>query len=192
MTNFRQQLLPKEYVPSVYDIHLDKLWNQGKRLILTDLDNTLVPWNERQVSNSLTDWFSRIRNYGFNTCLVTNNRGQHVTEFARQVGARAVRGARKPRPHGFLQAMSYFNASPAETVMIGDQLFTDIRGGNRLGLYTILVVPIHKREWWGTRMNRVLERAAVRVFFGDKLVPQDTDADAPASQSRLAGGDKSL
>lgn len=152
--------MPDEYVTSIYDIDLERLWAAGKRLILTDLDNTLVPWNHPHVSEPLRTWLEGAHARGFQVCIVSNNKSGRVVEFSRVSGIPAIGAAKKPGRAGFQQALARFERTPEETVMIGDQLFTDINGGNQLGLHTILVLPLHANEWWGTRVVRQFERLA--------------------------------
>lgn len=160
-----QSLMPNEYVASIYDIDLMRLWNEGKRLILTDLDNTLVPWNHPLVSEELESWLKFARGKGFQVCIVSNNASGRVEEFSSVSGLPAVGAAKKPRSDGFYKALAKFEMDPSKAVMVGDQLFTDIRGGNFLGMYTILVLPISSKEWWGTRVTRVFERVAMKRLY---------------------------
>lgn len=153
--------MPTEYVTSIYAIDLERLWRGGKRLILTDLDNTLVPWNHPWVPKALEAWLNDAHKRGFHVCIVSNNRSQRVDDFSRISGLPAVGAARKPRSAGFQRALERFDMTPEQTVMIGDQLFTDIQGANRMGIHTILVLPILKREWWGTRVVRTAERVVM-------------------------------
>lgn len=161
MSQWLQQLMPDEYVASVFDIDLERLWEQGKRLLLTDLDNTLVPWNHETSPAPLLAWLERARVRGFLVCIVSNNRSQRVQTFATRTGIAAIGKARKPRPDAFRQALQQFDVRPEQAVMVGDQLFTDVRGGNRMGLHTILVLPIDPLEWWGTRLMRQIERVTL-------------------------------
>ncbi|WAH38515.1 YqeG family HAD IIIA-type phosphatase [Alicyclobacillus dauci] len=156
-----QSLMPNEYVSSIYEIDLEKLWNAGLRLILTDLDNTLVPWNHPSVPDTLEQWLKRAHERGFHVCIVSNNASGRVESFSQVSGLPAVGAARKPKPEGFRKALDRFHMRPEQAVMVGDQLFTDIRGGNRVGMYTILVLPIDRNEWWGTRVVRNAERIAM-------------------------------
>ncbi|MBX5436356.1 MAG: YqeG family HAD IIIA-type phosphatase, partial [Alicyclobacillaceae bacterium] len=142
----------------VYEIDLERLWRSGKRILLTDLDNTLVPWQDPHAPPRLVEWLSRARQRGFEVCIISNNRGERVRSFAERVGVAAIGDAGKPRPRAFCEALRMFGRTPAEAVMIGDQLFTDVRGGKRCGLYTILVAPISPLEWWGTKLVRRVER----------------------------------
>lgn len=157
--------MPDVYVASVSNIPLDKLWDMGKRLLLFDLDNTLVPWNHPDVPDDLRAWMQSAKRRGFQVCIVSNNHGPRVQAFSEKTNLAFVAAARKPKPAGFLQAMERFGFTPKETVMVGDQLFTDIQGGKRAGLYTVLVLPIHKDEWWGTKLNRQAERIVMRLLM---------------------------
>lgn len=164
MTSWLDNLMPNEYLSSVYELDLDKLWQDGKRVILTDLDNTLVPWNAPAVPDPLKDLIEQARVHGFQVCIISNNKSRRVTDFAAQIGVPAVGSAKKPAAQAFVQALNSLGAAPGEAVMVGDQLFTDIQGGNRCGLYTVLVLPIHAREWWGTRIVRQVERVTLHVL----------------------------
>ncbi|WP_284199046.1 YqeG family HAD IIIA-type phosphatase [Alicyclobacillus sacchari] len=163
------RLMPDEYVRSIYEIDLDGLWNRGKRLILTDLDNTLVPWNHPQVPEELADWLQMAHARGFHVCIVSNNGEARVEAFARASGLPAVAGARKPKSAGFRAALERFQLPADAAVMVGDQLFTDIQGANRLGMYTILVLPLDPQEWWGTKVVRMAERVALMMLYGRGL-----------------------
>ncbi|WP_374713003.1 YqeG family HAD IIIA-type phosphatase [Symbiobacterium terraclitae] len=151
-------LRPAEYHKSIFEIDLDKLRRMGKRAIMLDLDNTLVRWNDPTPTPALLDWLAEARAHGLQPCIVSNNRGARVREFASRAGVPFIGRAGKPRVKGFAEAMQRLGVTPGETVVVGDQIFTDVLGGNRAGAYTILVVPIDRREFIGTRLVRIIER----------------------------------
>lgn len=151
-------LQPAEYHKSIFEIDLEKLQRRGYRAIMLDLDNTMVRWNHPDPTPGLMDWLRRVSAMGFTPCIVSNNSGPRVSEFAAKVGIPFISKATKPRRKGFREAMKRLGVTPAQTVVIGDQIFTDILGGNRAGAYTILVVPIDPREFFGTRLLRQVER----------------------------------
>lgn len=157
-------LRPSQYHKSIFDIDLDKLKNQGYRAIMLDLDNTLVKWNHPEPTPGLMEWLQRVQECGFSACIVSNNNGPRVSEFAARVGIPFIAGAAKPRRKGFREAMRRFGVEPKETVVIGDQIFTDVLGGNRSGAHTILVVPIDPREFFFTQMVRKVERRVLKYF----------------------------
>ncbi len=155
-------LRPQEYVTSIYHIHLDRLWQAGVRGIVTDLDNTLVAWNSPVAPPKLAAWLDHVRERGFRVCIVSNNDRLRVSSFAEPLGIESLHKARKPRRAAFVRALQKLRTNAGETCMVGDQLFTDILGGNRMGFYTILVRPVHVREFSGTRAIRLLERIVLR------------------------------
>jgi HAD superfamily phosphatase (TIGR01668 family) len=157
-------LRPAEYRQSIFTIDLDKLWSRGIRAIMLDLDNTLVQWNSPDPTPGLLEWLDQVKRKGFRPCIVSNNRGARVGEFSRKIGIPYVSNAVKPRRKGFLEAMRLVGVTPAQTVVVGDQIFTDIWGGNRSGAYTILVVPIDPRELLFTQMVRKIERRVLEYL----------------------------
>ncbi|MEW8978717.1 MAG: YqeG family HAD IIIA-type phosphatase [Symbiobacterium sp.] len=153
-----RRLRPAEYRKSIFEIDLDKLRRMGKRALLLDLDNTLARWDDSVPSPALLEWLEEVRAHGMKLCIVSNNGGMRVREFAARAGVPCICHAIKPRVKGFVDAMRLLGVEPRETVVVGDQLFTDILGGNRAGAYTILVVPIDRYEFIGTRLVRIIER----------------------------------
>jgi len=157
-------LRPAEYHRSIFEIDLEKLRRNGFRAIMLDLDNTLVRWNHPDPTPGLMQWLGRVGEMGFAACIVSNNSGPRVSEFAAKVGIPFVSGASKPRRKGFREAMARLGVEPGQTVVIGDQIFTDVLGGNRSGAYTVLVVPIDPREFFLTQMVRKVERRVLRYL----------------------------
>lgn len=158
-------LRPDEYRRSVYAIDIDRLRSRGVEAIILDLDNTLVPWNEPNPSPPLLEWFAQAAKKGVRVCICSNNAGPRVKEFAERLGIPFVPRAVKPRRKGFRTAMAMLGVRPEETAVIGDQIFTDILGGNRAGAYTILVQPIDVREFFLTRhLTRPVERVLLRYL----------------------------
>lgn len=164
-------LAPAAFCESVYELELGAIRGRGIKGLILDLDNTLVEWNAPSPGAELRQWIARVREAGLSACVVSNNSGPRVALFSRELGIPAVPLARKPRRRAFLQAMAMMGTSPGETAVIGDQLFTDILGGNRLGLYTILVRPMTGREFIGTRLVRLVERIVLRQLLRQGRFP---------------------
>lgn len=158
-----EKFLPRLRVNRVYDLDLDTLYASGYRYIMTDLDNTLVGAKAPLATPELIEWFKLVKEKGFKLLIVSNNNLGRVSAFSAPLNIEFVHTARKPSTSAFQRAMKMMGAQPHETIMIGDQLMTDIFGGNRLGLYTVLVLPIAVAdEGWGTRINRKLEKFVKR------------------------------
>ena len=151
-------LRPDSRSDSVYDISPRALVACGIRGVILDLDNTLVPWGARAAPPELFGWITAGRTEGLRFCIVSTNRGPRVARLAAALGLPAVTGALKPRRGALRRALGVMGTTPTTTALVGDQLFTDILGGNRLGLHTILVRPQSKREFILTRLVRWAER----------------------------------
>lgn len=154
----RKILIPDQHLDSIFDVDLDYLQSLGIKGIITDMDNTLVPWNDRNISPRLAEWFATLRSRGFKLFIISNNSSDSGGQLARELAIPAIFYAVKPRKTAFRRALEKMDLSPDQVAVIGDQVFTDILGGNRLGLHTILVTPISKKEFFWTKFMRMLER----------------------------------
>lgn len=156
------KLIPKKSVSSIYEIDVQALWDTGVRGIITDLDNTLVGAKNPQATPELIEWLKRLQQVGFKIVIVSNNNRLRVSTFSKPLSIPYISHARKPGNTAFLKAMQMMELRPEQAVVIGDQMLTDVLGGNRLGLYTILVRPIElKDEGFFTKINRRIEKAAL-------------------------------
>lgn len=158
-----QLLTPKLYCPTLADIDFASLASQGIFYYCLDLDNTLAPRSGDHPLPHLAAALAQAREAGCirGLCLVSNiicgsARRQRVARFAKELGTPHYFAAsfweRKPSPKPFQAALRMMHSQPQNTACIGDQLFTDILGGNRLGLYTILVQPLGD-DHWSTRLT---------------------------------------
>ncbi|MGI6604298.1 MAG: YqeG family HAD IIIA-type phosphatase [bacterium] len=161
---------PDMYLDTVHDLPLDELAERGIKGLIFDLDNTLLHWNVCQVDNQIQSLLARLRERGFRSCLLSNNRKDRVEVVAQVMGLPAIPKAGKPRRRAFRQALDILQTKALETAVVGDQLFTDILGGNRLGLLTILVVPLSHHEFIGTRVVRCIERSVLNLLLRRKLI----------------------
>lgn len=156
-------LSPNRYVSCVERIDLDALWASGVRAILFDRDNTLVPRDRSDAPASVSTWLERAHQLGFKLIMVSNNwHTSHVARSAGELGMDYISFACKPLPFAIKAGMRRLGASPHESVMIGDQLYTDVWGGNLAGIQTILVKPQTQVDLWYTKIFRIFERRALR------------------------------
>ena len=155
-------LFPDIYVESMLDLPLDKLYAIGIRAFILDLDNTVTEWNSMEVKDEVVIWMETVKARGFKACIASNNGRERVVSVAEGLGIPFVSKAGKPRRRAFRRALEVMNSTVEETAVIGDQIFTDILGGNRMNLFTILVVPINQREFIGTRIMRKFEIMVLR------------------------------
>lgn len=162
--------LPKMKVQSIYDIPLEQLYEQGIRGIITDLDNTLVGAHAPLATEELIQWLAVVEQKGFKVVIVSNNNDSRVGTFALPLNLPYVHAARKPAQRAFVKALQILQLKPSQTLMIGDQMMTDVFGGNRMGLHTILVSPIAPHEEGVmTKVNRRLERFVISKLRKRKL-----------------------
>ncbi|MCM1183827.1 MAG: YqeG family HAD IIIA-type phosphatase [Roseburia sp.] len=157
-----QGFYPKEYVDSTYEIDFEGLYDKGYRGIIFDIDNTLVPHgapaDERAVA-----LFARLDEVGYRVIMISNNKEPRVKMFCDAVNAPYIYKAGKPNPRNYREAMRRMGTDTASTLFVGDQIFTDVWGANRAGIYSILVRPIHPKEEIQIVLKRYLER--IVLFF---------------------------
>lgn len=153
-----KRLIPDLFVKSIYDIDYTGLQQHGIKAIITDLDNTLVESDRLDATPELVSWLERLQSMGFRVIIVSNNNEIRVSKFAEPLQVPYIHAAKKPFYTPFRKALNRLGVAPEETVVIGDQLLTDVLGGNKAGLYTILVVPVSKKEGFWTKVNRAFEK----------------------------------
>lgn len=155
-------LTPDVVSPSLFELSLDALRERGVRGLLVDLDNTLIPYKHRDVTPEAEQWVKDALSRGFGLCIASNARTARVRRFADAFGVPGIPNSAKPTARPFRKGMALLGTAPQETAIIGDQLFTDVLGGNRLGLHTVLVNPLSDIDLGATKVMRRLERRAWR------------------------------
>jgi len=161
--SFLARVVPDFRAASVLEISPSFLREQQIRALLLDVDNTLVPWHGEIATPEVHEWVAGLSAEGVGMCLLSNtHRKRRLQMLGEALGIHYVLGGGKPLRRGFLHALERLQARPEETAMVGDQLLTDILGGKRCALRTILVDPISSHEFWGTR---VVHRSVERILF---------------------------
>ncbi len=155
-------LKPDLYYESLWAVDPARLKEKGIRGIILDLDNTLVDWGSDEIDERVREWLKRARELSLSFCILSNNFSNRVKKIADELDIPATTKAIKPFGFAFRKAMVILGTRPHETAVIGDQLFTDILGGNCAGLHTILISPRSRREFAGTKLMRRLEGWALR------------------------------
>lgn len=153
--------IPSEFVRSIFHITPEMLKEKGVKAIITDLDNTLVEWDRPNATPKLIEWFTSMKAAGIQVTIVSNNNELRVKLFADPLEIPFISRAKKPLGKAFKQALITMAIKREEVVVIGDQLLTDVFGGNRQKLHTILVIPVAKSDGFVTKFNRMVER---RIF----------------------------
>lgn len=151
-----ERFYPDHEAVSAYKIDYEKLYRQGFRGIIFDIDNTLVPHGAR-ADRQAVRLFRRLKSIGFDTVLLSNNKEPRVKSFAGQVRSQYIFKAGKPGKAGYEKAMQLMGTDAVSTIFIGDQLFTDVWGAKKAGILTYLVKPIHPKEEIQIVLKRKLE-----------------------------------
>ncbi|MCL2499006.1 MAG: YqeG family HAD IIIA-type phosphatase [Defluviitaleaceae bacterium] len=154
-------LAPDYYFDSVLDIPYETLWKQKIRGLIYDLDNTLAHFDKPQTPAKITAMLRRLQKMGFRICLLTNNTRTRLKQFD-HLGLDGIANAIKPFTHGVRAAMEKMGTQPAHTVIIGDQLFSDVWAGKNAKIMTVLVKPLTEKDFFIVRLKRVIERWYLR------------------------------
>ncbi len=161
------KFFPDEYVASTYEISFEKLYEEGYRGVIFDIDNTLVP-HGAPADERAKKLFLKLREIGFSSCLLSNNQEPRVKMFNEEIGTNYIFNAHKPSTKNYLHAMEVMGTDLTNTVFVGDQLFTDVWGAKRTGIRNILVKPIHPKEEIQIVLKRYLERIVLHFYLKKK------------------------
>lgn len=160
------RFFPDEYVASTYIIPFEKLYEDGYRGVIFDIDNTLVP-HGAPVDERARKLFRRLEEIGFASCLISNNQEARVKMFNKDIQTNYIYNAHKPSTKNYIRAMEIMGTTRDTTLFVGDQLFTDVWGAKRAGIHNILVRPIHPKEEIQIVLKRRLEKI-VLYFYAKK------------------------
>ena len=148
---------------STYKIPFEKLYEKGYRGVIFDIDNTLVP-HGAPADERAKKLFKRLEKIGFVSCLISNNREARVKMFNQEIRTNYIYNAHKPSTKNYIRAMEIMGTDRTNTVFVGDQLFTDVWGAKRAGIYNILVKPIHPKEEIQIVLKRRLEQIVLHFY----------------------------
>ena len=158
-----EQFYPRLYLNSAYEVPYGDFREKGYRGVIFDIDNTLVPHDAPADARAL-ELFDSLRSLGFRTCLLSNNKEPRVKSFADQVESPYLYKGGKPGVRGYRAAMEKMGTDVKSTLFVGDQLFTDVYGANRAGIYSVLVKPMNPREEIQIVLKRYLEKPVLRAY----------------------------
>lgn len=153
-----KQFKPTWTLKSIYDLTPDQLRKHDIKLVLTDLDNTLIAWNNPDGTPELKRWLAEMKQAEIPVVVVSNNNEKRVQKAVDKFGLPFISRAMKPLKRGVKIAIKQYNIDPSNIVLVGDQMMTDVLAANRSGIKSILVKPILESDAWNTRFNRFLER----------------------------------
>lgn len=171
-----EKLFPDLILGSIYELDTEFLREKGIRGIILDMDNTLVPWGSCSVNPRVCRWVDSLKEEGFTLFVVSNSTPGKGKKLAEEIGVPAVWYSVKPWRWAFRYALKKMGLKPGETAIIGDQIFTDVLGGKRMGLFTILVPQLGKKDYLWTRLMRKLEELVFRRMKEQGYLDRNTPA----------------
>lgn len=153
---------PDMYMKDIYSINYDKLQNFGIKCILFDLDNTLVPSFKNKPTRKVKDLIEKLKDMGFNVIIFSNSNKKRLTPFKNVLEVDCSYSSKKPFSKKFKKVLKEYKYNQSEVAIVGDQIVTDIYGGNRVGIFTILIKPINDKELIFTKFNRIIEKKIIK------------------------------
>ena len=154
--------LPRLITDSLTDVTPEFLRSRDIRLLMLDFDNTIVPYTTNIPTTKIQQWLQDMTASDITLCVVSNSRNDRVQRFCANYGIPCITRAKKPSIRGIREALAKFGVAPANAAIAGDQIFTDTLGGNRAGVTSILVKPIHNHNFW-LKARHVLEQPFIYI-----------------------------
>lgn len=152
-------LYPNGYFKKVEEITIQYLLKHKIKVLILDVDNTLIDYYEN-ITEEVTTWAKNLKGQGMKLYILSNtNNKEKVEKVANRLEIPYKNFAMKPFKKGFLKIQKEIEEPPEKIAVVGDQLFTDILGGNRCKMYTILVDPINRKDYWYTAWKRPIENS---------------------------------
>lgn len=162
-----EMFFPDAYVASTYVIPFEKLYEEGYRGVIFDIDNTLVP-HDSPADDRAKKLFARLKELGYECCLLSNNQEPRVKMFNQDIQVNYIFDAHKPSRKNYQKAMEKMGTTLDTTLFVGDQLFTDVWGAKRTGIRNFLVKPIHPKEEIQIVLKRKLEKIVLYFYKKQK------------------------
>lgn len=165
-----KMFVPKKYIKNFNYLDLDDLKKNGIKMIICDIDNTLVAHDEKHPSEEAELFVKKVLEEGFDFCLISNNVSDRVETFAKKLHVNTYPNALKPLKRTYKKIIHDTNYKSHEIASVGDQLLTDILGGNRMKIYTVLTHPLVTRDLSYTKVNRIFENMVFKMLKRKKLL----------------------
>jgi len=153
---------PDIYCKSIYTIDYNKLLDRGIKCLLFDLDNTCIPYIDKTPTKELKEHFDKLKDMGFKVIIFSNSPKERLEPFKKNLNVDCCAKAKKPRKKSFLKVLKMYNLNLPNIALIGDQLVTDIYGGNKVGITTILVNPMSDIDMPFTKIYRFIEKKKIK------------------------------
>ncbi len=159
-----EKFLPTKIYDNIYAITPEELNSLGIRALILDIDNTLVTYDDPKPTESVTAWLDAMHAAGVQTAFVSNNHAPRVEAFCEGLDCYFHADAMKPSRRYLREAMAHMGTTVENTACVGDQLFTDVWAGKRLGIKAFLVPPIKDKRTPFFKAKRLLEKPFLRLY----------------------------
>lgn len=159
------KLYPDLYLNNVKEIKIELLRKNNIKGLILDIDNTLIDF-DKVLIDGCKQWCESLKAQGIKMCILSNtNKLYKVKKVAEELELEYIYFAHKPNKNGFIKAMKILELKPENIAVVGDQVFTDVLGGNRRKMFTILTKPIDKRDIWPTKLKRPFEKIVLHTYL---------------------------
>lgn len=149
--------VPNMYIPHYSQLKTEILSQKGIKMLLIDVDNTLIPYHTMELSDEIKGWIESLKKEGLIPVLISNNHKNRVSKIAQQLNIPFYAFSRKPAKQNYKKALRDHRLQQHEVASLGDQLITDVCGGNRMGIFTILQEPLEEKENAAGKISRFIE-----------------------------------
>lgn len=162
---------PKSYFRNILNIDIDFLLKNNIKAVLLDIDNTILDY-KNNIPEGLEDWVKNAKNNNIKFCILSNtNKKKKAQKMSKLLDIPYIYFAKKPLKYGFKKAKEILNIEENNTIaVIGDQVLTDVLGANRCNMYSILVKPLHNKDIFVTKINRLIENKILRKYFKENNI----------------------
>lgn len=160
-----ERFYPDIYIDNIFLLPLDEFKKRGIKALVFDIDNTVAPYDMAEADEEMIDFFKFLKKQGYRLCLLSNNNQKRVEKFNEKLETLAVYRAGKPGVKKLENAIFDMGVTKKQTVLVGDQVFTDIYCAHKAGVLAVLTKPICNRDQWMTKVKRGLERKVIKAYL---------------------------
>jgi len=159
------KLYPKLYLKNVMEITEEVITKNNIKGLILDVDNTLIDY-DKKIPDGVFKWCNDLKKNNIKMCILSNtNKVEKVKKVAELLDLKYIYFAHKPNKKGFIKAQKILGLKEEEIAVVGDQVFTDVLGGNKMNMFTILTKPLDKRDIWITVVKRPFERLVIKRYL---------------------------
>ena len=157
-------LKPNIKLHGITDITVELLEQHDIKALLLDVDNTMSTHHGTVLTDGLMEWIAKMSDSGIKLMVLSNSKRFRIEPFAARIGLPFISLGCKPLPTGYLRGVKALGEKRKNVAIVGDQIFTDILGGNIVGVKSILLTPIKLEDGWSFKVRRKLEKKLYKKY----------------------------